>query len=141
MRNFALVSVLVCNLALVVPHAMDAPRVCRTSDAAAFRATADRYREHRDYAAAARWYEAAATSTAGCSDARDLMVHARSLVQAGAATAETGDYLRALTFVHEAQLRLRAIAAADRKGTAAQTYLEVANDLISAINIVAAASM
>ncbi len=63
-------------------------------------------------------------------------------MQAGAARAQAGDYLRALALVAEARARLIALAALGGSGaSAAHADLDEADGLIAAINTIARASM
>ncbi len=118
------------------------PPACDREHSAVFRAAGDRYRAQRDFVNAARWYVAATRHGAGCDRPDDLLLNAHAIALAGTAYAQSGDYLQALSFLHQAQSRLTALSAAPPSvANDARAYADRVEKLISVIDEVAQSSM
>lgn len=128
-------------LAAIAPARADEP-ACNRAKAAAFRAAGDRYRIGGKLAFASRWYFEATRYSNECKTAGGLLLNARSLAQAGTTLAQSGDYQHALPVLETAQSRLTSILARDGEiATAAQTYFDLVQRAILAIDGIAQSSM
>jgi hypothetical protein len=141
-QKLAILGALGCIAGMSVPVEAGESSGCNWAKATTFRAAAERYGALGQPADAAGWFLAAMRSTSECRSPSGSILSARSLVQAGAALAASGDYLRALSLLHTAQSDLTAIGASDRKSAAAvRPLLDLAETVISFINASAQGSM
>jgi hypothetical protein len=132
----------VAVVATVLPAFAGPSGACNARKATEFRAAGDRYRDVGRFTDAAHWYLVATQNTRGCRSGEDALLNAHALAQAGSALAQSGDYLRGLTLLNAAQVRLTAIAAFDpRAADAARAYADAVQNMIAAIDRVAQASM
>ena len=84
---------------------------------------------------------AATQSARGCRTVTGALFGARALAQAGATLAQSGDYQRALSLLGSAQARLTSIDPSAPEAATARNYLELVQNVISAIDRVAQSSM
>ncbi len=144
-RIVVVISALVwfAGASLPAQAAVAAPARCDTAQAAKFRAAADRYAAHGQYADAAAWYLAATHATSECRTPDDTIARATSLFAAGTALALNGDFLRGLGLLQTAQSQLTAVAASGDPIMApkARAILDLIASVIGEIDTVARGSM
>lgn len=141
-RNLIALVALSFVVSAIAPVGAGARSSCDWKKAGVFRDAGDRYHAARLYGQAAQWYLAATRLTRDCRSLSGTLLSARSLAQAGAALAQSGDYLRALDLLHAAQSKLASLTAANPQTAAsARSYSELVQNVISAIDKVARASM
>jgi hypothetical protein len=141
-RNVIVLAALGFVISATAPARAGAGSTCDWKTAAAYRAAGDRYHDAHDYGRAARWYLAATRLTRDCRSVEGTLLSAHLLAQAGAALAQSGDDQSALEFLHAAQSKLESLTAANAQtAAAARSYSELVQNVISAVDEIARASM
>ena len=141
-RNVAALAALGFVISAIAPVGAGARSTCDWRRADAFRAAGDRYHAVHQYQQAAHWYLAATRQTRDCRNVNGALQSAKSLAQAGAALAQSGDFDAALRLLHAAQSKLESLPPANAQtAEAARSYSELVQNVISAIDKVARASM